>query len=172
MGGAVGLALEDLDLAGGVAMVTEKGEKTRPVMFTTTTAEALQEWLQVRPVISRWVFPSLKTGERMRATSVNHIIYRLRQRAGGVEGRCNPHSFRHAFARGYILNGGDLATLADILGHADVTVTKQFYSTFQFSELQEKHRRYSPVARLDLEGGQQEANQALGHGRRRNKGLA
>lgn len=78
---------------------------------------------------------------------------------------------RHAFAREYILNGGDLATLADILGHSDVTVTKQFYSTFQFSELQEKHQRYSPVARLGLEGGQQEDNQALGHGRSRNRGL-
>ncbi len=152
VGGAVGLTLEDLDLAGGVAMVTEKGDKTRAVMFTPATAEALRAYLQARPVISRWVFPSLKTGERLHRTSINHILYRLRARAGGVVGRCNPHSFRHAFAREYILNGGDLATLADILGHADVSVTKQFYSTFEFAELQDKHRRYSPVAQLDLAG--------------------
>jgi len=151
VGGMVSLKLTDLDLDEGVAMVTEKGSKSRPVMFTPMTAEALREYLQGRGIESPLVFPNLLTGEQLVACSVNHILYRLRQAAGGVEGPSNPHAFRHAFAREYILNGGDLATLAEILGHTDVSVTKRFYSNFQFKELQEKHRRFSPVAKLKLE---------------------
>jgi integrase/recombinase XerD len=150
VGGLVGLRRRDLDLGERVAVVTEKGDKSRPVMFMATTAHALKAYLNGRGIDSEWVFPSLKTGERMAATSVNHILARVRARAGLDGERCNPHAFRHAFARQYILNGGDLATLSDILGHADITVTKSFYSKFQFRELQAKHRQYSPVAALDL----------------------
>ena len=149
--GLAGLRLRDLDLAAGVAVVTEKGDKTRPVMFMRMTGQALRAWLEAREVLSEYVFPNVKTGERMLTSSVNHIIYRLRKRAGTVEGRCNPHAFRHAFAREYILNGGDLATLSEIMGHADVSVTKRYYSNFQYSELKEKHRRFSPVAKMSVE---------------------
>ncbi len=153
VGGIVGLRVEDLRLGEGMATVTEKGDKWRPVMFTEATQKALRDWLTTREVDSAWVFCSMNTGEQLVPTSVNHIIYRLRD-AGEIEGRCNPHSFRHAFAREYLMNGGDLATLATLMGHSDVKVTEQFYSRFRFRELQAKHRRYSPVANLDLDGGE------------------
>lgn len=150
VGGLVGLRLADLDMHERTAVVTEKGSKSRPVMFTVATARALREYLSGRDLDSAWVFPNLKTGEKMAPSSVNHILVRVRQRAGKDGERCNPHAFRHAFARQYILNGGDLATLSEILGHADVGVTKAFYSKFQFRELQVKHRQFSPVAALGL----------------------
>ncbi len=147
--GAVGLRRVDLQLFERLAMVTEKGNRSRLVMFTEVTRAALQGWLAMCPVVSEWVFPSFTTGGKLHPTTVNHILAGLKAKAG-IQGRCNPHAFRHAFAREYILSGGDLATLSEILGHQDVMVTKQFYSVFLLKELQEKHDRYSPVARLPL----------------------
>jgi site-specific recombinase XerD len=62
--------------------------------------------------------------------------------------RLNAHAFRHGFARAYLTAGGDLGTLADILGHSTVEVTKSYYGIFTIDELQQKHDRHSPIARL------------------------
>ena len=60
----------------------------------------------------------------------------------------NAHAFRHGFARHYILSGGDLATLADLLGHSTVAVTKDYYAVFTLRELRRKHSQHSPLAQL------------------------
>lgn len=149
VGGAVGVKVRDVDLEERVAQVIEKGSKPRLLIFTPTTAQAIREWLDACPMTTGWLFPNLKNGEQLMTSGINQILQRLRERAG-VEGICNPHSFRHAFARQYLLNGGDLATLSDLLGHADVGVTKRFYSIFYVEELRQQHDRFSPVAHMDL----------------------
>jgi site-specific recombinase XerD len=87
-------------------------------------------------------------GQGLTALGVSQILRRVGLRAG-VTGAHNPHSFRHAFAREYLGNGGDLATLADLLGHADIGTTSM-YLIFAPNELQRKHDRFSPVPKLDL----------------------
>ena len=47
-----------------------------------------------------------------------------------------------------LLSGGDLGTLADLLGHKDVSTTKNFYGLFTVAELKEKHRQHTPVTKL------------------------
>jgi integrase/recombinase XerD len=89
-----------------------------------------------------------------RPVSGNTVIQmprRLGKRAG-VKGRVNPHAFRHAFAREYILNGGDLASVSEMMGHTQIGVTKQFCAVFQAEELRAKHDAFSPVGRLRLDG--------------------
>jgi integrase/recombinase XerD len=83
----------------------------------------------------------------LKTSGVNQILKRLARRAG-ITGRFNPHSFRHAFAKQYLMDGGDLATLSDLLGHSDVQVTKSSYSVFITDELARKHAEHSPVAKL------------------------
>jgi len=150
VGGLCGLRVHDLDLGGGLAVITEKGDKARLVPFTSATAEALRAWLAVRPEDQGpWVFVSVSTNVKGGLTP-GGVIQMLKRRArkAGVTGVVNPHSFRHFFAREYLMNGGDLATLADLLGHSSVEVTKASYAIFTIQELKEKHRRYSPVTRL------------------------
>jgi integrase/recombinase XerC len=157
VGGLCGLRVADIDLKAGLATLTEKGEKTRLVPFTSTTAEALGEWLKVRPQDrGPWLFVSLGN-KASGGLSTNGVAQMLRRRArlAGVTGAVNPHSFRHAFAREFLLSGGDLATLADLLGHSSIEVTKA-YAIFTVQELKEKHRRHSPVARL-LGGGENDS---------------
>ena len=145
VGEICGLRMGDLALAEGMARVRGKGRKERVVMFSEVTAEALAAWLELRP--DGWDEIFVGTRGPLTPDGVRQVLRRLKRKAG-VTGRCNPHSFRHAFAREYLLNGGDLASLADLLGHADVGVTKEFYSVFTRQELKEKHRRHSPLRRL------------------------
>lgn len=148
VGGLCGLRVDDVYMEAGLAVVSEKGGKTRYVMFTSRTTEALAAWLAVRPTDrGDGVFVSLR---HKRTLSPNGVWEMLRRRArqAGIEGAVNPHAFRHAFAREFLLDGGDLGTLSDILGHASVETTKSFYGIFTIQELQARHRQHSPVARM------------------------
>jgi integrase/recombinase XerC len=150
------LELGDLDLVAGTAHVIGKGRKERSVYLVESTRCALRAWLLSR---SQWVrgvaaqperleTPKVFVGQRgpLTVPGLRQILKRLARRAG-VNGRCNPHAFRHALAREYLLNGGDLASLADILGHEDVQTTK-IYSGFSTVELHKLHDRNSPAGRL------------------------
>jgi integrase/recombinase XerD len=65
-----------------------------------------------------------------------------------VTGAINPHAWRHTFAREYLQNGGDLGSLADIMGHADVVVTHRSYTITLNDELRAKHAKHSPLANM------------------------
>jgi site-specific recombinase XerD len=52
-------------------------------------------------------------------------------------------------ARECILNGGDIGTVSQILGHTQIMVTKQFYAVFSTEELKGEHDKFSPVSRLN-----------------------
>ena len=145
VGGLVELRLGDVDLENGRALVTEKGDKTRAVFFGGEVKAALTAWLSDRAADGDFVF----VGERGRLTcnGVRLLLRRL-ARAAGVKGRVNPHSFRHAFARRHLLNGGDIGILSDLMGHSDIKVTKEAYSIFTTSELQRKHREYSTLDKM------------------------
>jgi len=158
VGGLCGLTLNDVDLDKRLATVTEKGEKTRSVPFGRLTAAALRAWLDVRPSADTDAFfLSVGTWGKLRGPletrGVSQMLNR-RARRVGIEGPVNPHSFRHAFARDFLMDGGDLGSLADLLGHSSVLVTKEFYGVFTMQELQEKHAQHSPVAQLFERGGQ------------------
>ncbi len=73
-----------------------------------------------------------------------------RGKRAGVKGKVNPHAFRHGFAREYILNGGDLASASEIMGHSSLAVTKDFYAMFSIEELREKHDAFSPLGNLEI----------------------
>lgn len=146
VGGLCSLTREALDLERGCATVVEKGSRGRRVYFTEMTAAALRVWLAARPAVeSDAVFVS-RSGAPLTENGVRLMLERVAKRAG-VRGRINPHSFRHAFARSFLRNGGNLATLGRILGHAPGSpVTARYYAIFDDAELQEFHGRYSPLA--------------------------
>lgn len=152
-GGIANLRLEDVDLEKAVVRFTEKGNKTRKVPISPTTVKALRRWLKVRPEVNDdHFFVNLGVHGKVGLTSdaIGEIFRRLKKKAG-IKGPANPHSVRHAFAREYIRNGGDMGTLAELMGHSSIEVTWKFYSIFRVEELREKHSRFSPVARLGKE---------------------
>jgi len=160
VGGLCGLRVQDVRFDEGLIKTTEKGKKSRLVPFVSLTQEALEAWLEIRPTDQgAWLFVSQSLNPTVRGRlEPGGVIQMLKRRAkdAGVEGPCNPHSFRHFFAREFLLSGGDLATLADLMGHGDVQVTK-IYAIFTVQELKAKHAKHSPLVRVF--GGGKNGNQ-------------
>ena len=144
LGGLISLKLDDLDLIEQRATVTEKGGKRRTVVFTHYTREVLSAWLAERESSAPEVFVSFKTRRGLTGWGVSQLMKRLKKRAG-VKGRVNPHSFRHQFARAYIENGGDIVTLAKLLGHSNINITTAYYAVWTEDELARLHEKYSPL---------------------------
>mgnify|MGYP000979665886 CR=1 FL=1 len=146
-GGVCGLLVEDIDLVNRRARVTEKGGKERIVVFTAFTASALENWA-VQRAGAPYFFYNLETFQKLTPDGLRRILLNIARRAK-VTGRVNPHSFRHAFAREYLLAGGDLATLSKLMGHRDVKTTASNYAVFTDPELADRHEQFSPVKKLE-----------------------
>jgi site-specific recombinase XerD len=153
VGGLCSLSVDSLDLENRCATVVEKGNRGRVIYFTELTASMLSLYLTVRPAVdTNALFLAEKGGQPLSSDGVRRMLERVGERAG-VKGRMNPHAFRHAFARTFLRNGGNLAALGRILGHAPGSpVTAQYYAVWDVRELQEYHDRFSPIARIAKRG--------------------
>jgi integrase len=133
------MRLGDLELDRARALVREKGlggqRKSRAIHMKPVTVRAVRDWLAVRDIDGKSVFGLSGNG-------IYQMMRRVAQRAG-VTDRHNPHSFRHGFARGALDKGLDLASLSQLLGHSDVSITARFYARWADEELHTKHAKVS-----------------------------
>ncbi len=77
-----------------------------------------------------------------------HLVYEIVRRAfkkAGIKGpKLGPHRLRHAFGKNYIVSGGDLRSLQEIMGHTDIQTTKK-YASLNMSDIIKKHHQFSPL---------------------------
>lgn len=145
----LGLNVEDVDFAEGFLLIRGgKGGKDRYVPVGNTTIAALREILLEHP--GNGTLFRNRFGDPLEKGGLRSMLNRLKERAG-LTCRVHPHKFRHTFARNYLRRGGDLESLRDILGHEDIRITAEIYSSFTRGGLKEKHRACSPVDNANWE---------------------
>ena len=144
----VNLQMDNLDLERGVFKVMGKGDRERLVPFGAKVQMAL--WKYVHKYRPEPFHPNIHN-LFLRANGsplTSDQVYRLIRNYGrqiGIEGvRCSPHTFRHTFAKNFLVNGGDLFTLQKILGHSSLAVVRM-YVELTPEDVRVQHRQYSPV---------------------------
>lgn len=66
-------------------------------------------------------------------------------RLAGIQGvRVSPHTFRHTFAKNWIVNGGDVFSLQKMLGHTTMEMVRR-YVNLASEDVSRAHRSYSPA---------------------------
>ncbi len=136
-GGAAGLKDGDLDLEHCSAVVTEKGEKTRPVAYGVDCARAIRVWLLKRPREARYVFS--RSVKPMTAAAVSQIVRRACKKVGVRS--LGAHSLRHR--KGHQLADAKVAvsTAATALGHSDVLTTLHYYYPRDWASAEKELRK-------------------------------
>ena len=59
--------------------------------------------------------------------------------------RITPHQLRHYFATYTLPRSGDVKTVSEMLGHADVEITLKVYHHISAEAIKDMHHRYSPL---------------------------
>jgi integrase/recombinase XerD len=141
------LKLSDLDLQGRLVKLFGKGRKERYAPFSSKTARALHLYLvKHRPRITGDLLFPMRDGNRICA----HQGHRIFMRAGKAVGvKLHPHLLRHSGASEYIKQGGNVAVLSRILGHASLSTT-QIYLHLSGADLLNDFERLSPTGSLKI----------------------
>ncbi|MFC2019621.1 tyrosine-type recombinase/integrase [Chloroflexota bacterium] len=151
----VGLQVDDIDFGRSCFLVHGKGGHERVVPFGREVRRVLWRYTSsVRPnsVLSGASQVFLKEdGTALRPRSLQSMLTRLGMKAGISGVRCSPHTFRHTFAKQYLMEGGDVFTLQSILGHSSLEVVK-IYINLASGEIAEQHRKFSPVDNMAPSG--------------------
>jgi site-specific recombinase XerD len=147
------LEMKSLDLEQGQLLVRGKGNKERAVPIGSNAQKYLQRYIyHFRP---EPVFPErdnvflTSEGKPLTDNSLKLFFTRLKVKTGIK--RLHAHLLRHTFATYYLRNGGDLLSLQKILGHTSLEMVR-VYSHLAEADVRAKHRRYSPMDRLELKG--------------------
>lgn len=109
--------------------VLGKGGKIRPAVFGRKATESVRRYLEARGNPSEGPVFLSDAGTSLRySKAVWRIVARAKKQAG-VRDRLTPHSMRHARADDLLeRTNGDLAAVADALGHASVETTRGYLS--------------------------------------------
>lgn len=121
----VGLLLSDVDIQKGRAKVLGKGDKERMVFFGPLANRPVTRYLNMfRPASdSPRLFLGLD-GEALTDGGMEGIIRNARTKSGIT--RLHTHLLRHTFATRFLLNGGSEFDLQMLLGHEDLTMTREY----------------------------------------------
>ena len=72
-------------------------------------------------------------------------IVREHMEKAGIKGpKLGPHRLRHAFGKNFLVEGGDLRSLQEIMGHTDVKTTQK-YASLNLTDIIKKHQKFSPL---------------------------
>jgi integrase/recombinase XerD len=157
---AVGLDIDDLDLASGPRAVSVpaairlagKGGKQRIVPVGSYARAALEAYLiRARPALasaarrgppSAAVFLNARGG-RLTRQGAWGTLRAAAARAGLAD--ISPHTLRHSFATHLLDGGADVRVVQELLGHASVTTT-QVYTLVTVDKLREVYAAAHPRA--------------------------
>lgn len=144
---ALGIKVDDvLFHENRIFLRNTKTNLCRYVPISEQLKPLLREYLKIHNGISEFVFVNLN-GKPLDRNSFRLILREYGKKAGIKGVRCSPHTFRHTFAKFYILNGGDAFSLMQILGHTTMDMTKRYIRLFS-TDIIQKHKKYSPLKNL------------------------
>lgn len=146
----VGIRMSDINYAERTIKIRGKGRKERLVPFQTTLERHLRTYEEIRGYLETDALIVTIDNTPMRPRSMQDNIAKIGLASGITGVRVSPHTFRHTFAKMYVMNGGDMASLQRILGHATLDMVRTYVNLFS-TDVSRQHAKYSPLERLHVE---------------------
>lgn len=147
------LRWKDIDFENYKMTVIGKKRQQRTVPLTEKLRQELIEYqlfLKKRFSLTDddFVFTT-STKKRLSENAIENVFKRLRKIMNFKDVKVSPHTFRHTFAKNWIMNGGDVFSLQRILGHSTIEMTNRYVTLFG-SALKEQNDKFNPLNNMDL----------------------
>ena len=149
---AINIKLEDILWDIKMIKIHGKGNKERKVPISDTLYKVLTKYIQRRKLHitecalapSSYLFINSRNGMKFNIGTITSIYNEIGRNKHIKGVKVSPHTFRHTFAKFFLLNGGDVFTLQKILGHANITTTKQ-YVNMNDKDIRVQNDKYNPL---------------------------
>lgn len=108
-------------------VITGKGGKQRMVPLLPIVKRRIDEYLAICPfklIFDQSIFFN-KSGAPFSRFTFESMIQKIRKQLNLAD-TITPHAFRHSFATHLLEAGGDLRTIQELLGHADLSTTQRY----------------------------------------------
>jgi len=145
----VNLNIEDVYLEVPELKVTGKGDKTRFLPVGSAAVKALKAWYSQRNTMVKGDQSAVFITQRGQRISQRSVQSRVQQAARqcGLGLHLHPHMLRHSFASHILQSSGDLRSLQELLGHANISTT-QIYTQLDFQHLAKVYDDAHPRAKI------------------------
>lgn len=131
--------------------VVGKGKKERVVFLSDGAVSSLEVYFQIRKDTFKPLFirfqgkvDSSDQGEKMRLStrSIERVVEKYVKQAG-ISIKATPHTLRHNFATDLLINGADIRSVQEMLGHSNISTT-QIYTHVTNEAPRVKNPRFHP----------------------------
>ena len=139
-----------INLDRGEITVRGKGEKLRVVFLSDRAKAAIKNYLDKRSDTLEHLFVSFskqtsplkqpKVIGKITPRAVQRLVEFYRRKAG-ITKKITPHQIRHQFATDLLINGADIRSVQELLGHSNISTT-QIYTHITNKELKDIHRSF------------------------------
>lgn len=151
-GELINVKWSDIDFINNKIVVFGKARKQRAIPMNEKLKSELLDWKafceKYFGFLPDFVFVE-RTGKQLTSNSVKLVFKRLKQKMNFKDVRLSPHTFRHTFAKNWIMAGGDVFSLQRILGHTTLDMTNRYVSLFG-SALNEQNDKFNPLNRIEF----------------------
>jgi len=143
----VNLDRDKVDLKRREFMIRGKGRKPRIVFLSKKAAQRIEIYLKTRDDNHAPLFINNLKGEilddekrRLSTVSVQSLVRKCALKAGIIK-KVTPHTLRHSYATELLINGADIRSVQEMLGHSSITTT-QIYTHLSDKKLREIHEKF------------------------------
>lgn len=138
---------DQVDLKRREFMVRGKGRKPRIVFLSERAADFISDSLKQRDDHMKPLFINSLKGDildeekrRLTTVSIENMVRKYSLRAGIIK-KVTPHTLRHSYATELLINGADIRSVQEMLGHSSITTT-QIYTHVTDKKLREIHEKF------------------------------
>lgn len=143
---ALNVHIRDVDFTGGtITLRKTKSRKQQIIPLSATLSDILSEYLAYRGGEGEDYLFCNNYGEQASVRTYQDLVKKY-NRVRNVN-KTSIHLFRHTFAKNWILAGGDVFRLQKILGHSDLTVTREYVNMFG-QDLQMDFEKFNPLDKI------------------------
>lgn len=146
IGTIIDVKKEDIDFTNGTVTYRHlKNKHTAVIPLSAELVKVLKEYINTWNLSnSEYLFCS-SFEEQLSYNSVRMALRKYCNKRGVKD--LGLHAFRHAFARGWIKNGGGVFQLQRMLTHSSLTMTKRYVHLFD-DDLKDNFEEFSPLDNL------------------------
>ncbi len=148
-----GLYIDNINLKKDSFTIRGKGDKLRLVFLSKIARLWIAKYLDLRKDLNPYLFISHNINNQTIITQREGLTNRSIQRliikyakVAGITKKVTPHTLRHSFATDLLMNGANLRSVQELLGHTSISTT-QIYTHLTDQHLNQVYQTFHDTKR-------------------------